>query len=99
MTDVWLIALDRRNLTNSIFRKWRGGQCIRFLDGNRLNHSRENVRWVSIKAAIAHLTGHSAWTCNWDHQLTDAEHDLVYDPEWRSSVNWKGCVTLMQSWW
>ena len=76
-----------QKLTNSILKKWREqGSFIRFLDGNTLNCSVNNLAWVSIKDAMLNF---DSWRTDWDADLSKREKDLVNDPTWRSGLSFR----------
>ena len=78
--------MSSNQLTTSIMKKWReqhGMSFVRFLDGNMKNICADNLQWVSVKEAMAHIHD---WTTDWDVYLTKRERALVLTEAWRAGL-------------
>ena len=71
-------------LTESILRKWRDQAVFyRFVDGDKKNCAAKNLKAVSLKEALVHI---SDWVCDWDMELTDKEIMVVNNSAWRYAI-------------
>jgi hypothetical protein len=73
-----------KDMTHSIIQKWRQQKVfIRFIDGNKLNCSVDNLEYVSLAECMKNT---NTWVADWDLELTKEEVTLVLNSEWRDGL-------------